>query len=182
MRFSLSVSGTPAEVRAKIQQQAQAARRDDADSATIAAAISDAIGRKLSDVGASESITVQSSFSLDITGTDAAMQSLADRKVATQSNPLAPAPMIPSPHADVVAPEGARQVPLAQGIAGAQQPSEFRRRSGATASSERECRWRRAGATRVGPVAHEVMPRRERRRHSRAAIPADSSPGDKRCA
>jgi hypothetical protein len=114
MQFSISVSGTPAEVRAKLQQQAQAARREDADSATIAAAISDAIGRKLADVGASETITVQSSFSLDITGSDAAIQSLADRKTVTQSNPLAPAPMIPSPHADVVATEGARQVPLAQ--------------------------------------------------------------------
>jgi hypothetical protein len=119
MQFSISVSGTPAEVRAKIQQQAQAARREDADSATIAAAISDAIGRKLADVGASETITVQSSFSLEISGSDAAMQSLADRKTATRSNPLAPAPMIPSPHADVVAPEGARPVPTVQRIDGA---------------------------------------------------------------
>jgi hypothetical protein len=119
MHFSISVSGTPAEVRAKIQQQAQAARREDADSATIAAAISDAIGRKLGNVGADETITVQASFSLDITGSDKAIQSLADRKAATQSNPLAPAPMIPSPHADVVAPEGARPVPTVQRIDGA---------------------------------------------------------------
>jgi hypothetical protein len=126
MQLSISVSGTPAEVRAQIQQQAQTARRNDADSATIAAAISDAIGRKLADVGAGETITVQASFSLEITGTDAAMQSLAARAEATKSNPLAPAPMIPSPRAEAVAPEGARGIPVntsANDASGAQNPT-----------------------------------------------------------
>lgn len=125
MQFSISASGTPAEIRTQLQQQAQSARREDSDSATITGAISDYVARTLDGMGVDESITVRGSVELTITGSQATMQAIADRKTATASNPLAPARQIPSPHAapaatsserpDVAAAEAALQIPPAIG-------------------------------------------------------------------
>jgi hypothetical protein len=111
MQFSISVSGTPAEIARRSSSRRRrrgvmmpTRRRSPPRSPTT-------IGRKLADVGVDETIThAVVLLARRSAASDAAMQSLADRKTARQSNPLAPAPMIPSPHADVVAPEGARTV------------------------------------------------------------------------
>jgi hypothetical protein len=110
MQFTISASGKPAEIRTQLQQQTQAARRDDSDSATITGAISDYIARTLDGVGADETISISGSVSLTVSGSEATMKAIADRKTARQSNPLAPAPQLPSPQADVTAPEGARSI------------------------------------------------------------------------
>jgi hypothetical protein len=86
MQFTISASGKPAEIRTQLQQQTQAARRDDSDSATITGAISDYIARTLDGVGVDETISINGSVS------------------------LTPAPQLPSPQADVTAPEGARSI------------------------------------------------------------------------
>jgi hypothetical protein len=143
MQFTISASGKPAEIRTQLLQQAQSARRDDSDSATITGAISDYIARTLDGVGPDESISISGSVSLTVTGSEATMKAIADRKTARQSNPLAPAPQLPSRQADsssarpdVAAAEAALQIPPATGttantaqqrrasdMTGAQQPA-----------------------------------------------------------
>jgi hypothetical protein len=141
MQFTISASGKPAEIRTQLQQQTQAARRDDSDSATITGAISDYIARTLDGVGVDETISINGLVSLTVSGSEATMKAIADRKTARQSNPLAPAPQLPSPQADtssarpdVAAAEAALQIPPAIGTTAT--PAQQRRASDMTGAQQ----------------------------------------------